>query len=523
MGFLSNCLHLGLSLMGDHMERALGQSQSEIERLRCQLDSERRDLDAARAVIAGHDLLRTSANEILEMQRKRIEELEALLARLTPRTYREGDPRPDGHVPWWHTRWGWTMARSTQLNPGDIYIDPPPPSEWPQPWTGGSGPLDPAQQHAYDALQKVTKERDEAQAALQGARKGRAVLEEALSEAQGQAADAEQERDALRDALRDHGEVTAKAWQERDEARDELARLRALLARLTPRICEGEPQPKGATWWNGGSWHGLAPGYLALGDIYLDLPPPSEWPQPWTGSSGPLDPAQQHAYDALERVTKERDALREAHREAQEALRDQEAATAKVTQERERARGWASLWHLRAASYRRTWRIVAAAWDSARAEMLKAWQECDRLKAELAALRSHHDEARAELARLRERPSPNMVEEIIHGAKMDQLRRRIADLAAALGTKPEGQPDDWHRLIGKVCDLREQTTPRRDPPPKRHIWWDAESHMWYGTSYGRRSESEWWLPQPPPPPDEAWQESGPPARGRTEPWPGSQE
>jgi len=158
MGFLTDCMHLGLSLLGDKMERRLGQRGSEIERLRCQLDSERRDLDEARRKA-------TSTAEIIEMQRRRIEELEALLSRLTPRTYRAGAPKPQRPI-WWEED-TWTAAN--WLDPGDIYLDLPPPDAWPQPWTGSSGPLDQEQQGWADALQKVTQERDDLTRALHAA------------------------------------------------------------------------------------------------------------------------------------------------------------------------------------------------------------------------------------------------------------------------------------------------------------------------------------------------------------------
>lgn len=63
----------------------------------------------------------------------------ALLSRLAPRTYREGDPRPGGQVVFWYDA-KWYPGEGRCLERGRMYIDLPPPWEWPQPQIGGSTP-----------------------------------------------------------------------------------------------------------------------------------------------------------------------------------------------------------------------------------------------------------------------------------------------------------------------------------------------------------------------------------------------
>lgn len=166
-------LHLALSLLGDPAERRLGQQEAEIERLRCQLETERADLDKARLSLAQaldglnpatgrydaylvekrkrkeaerqRDVAQQDAADTLATARQQIDlmasardtalqevaRLRALLARLTPRTYREGDPVPEGPVLWWrgHDR-GWRLLRPDLLVPGDRWLPlPPPPDE----------------------------------------------------------------------------------------------------------------------------------------------------------------------------------------------------------------------------------------------------------------------------------------------------------------------------------------------------------------------------------------------------------
>lgn len=159
-------LHLALSLLDDPAERRLGQQDSEIERLRCQLADERRDLDAVRReadktigrivrerdeVIArlnkAHDEKEVARlRDELAVERRRYAfaaahwgaadidalraERDAARAMLTPRVYEEGDRPRLPEMVLYRTEGVWAPLHRDCLRPGDLWIPmPPPPDE----------------------------------------------------------------------------------------------------------------------------------------------------------------------------------------------------------------------------------------------------------------------------------------------------------------------------------------------------------------------------------------------------------
>lgn len=291
MSTLTKTLRWGLHLLGENAEARIRELTRKVEGLQ-----------------AAYNLLSATA-------KAERDEYDRFIARLTPRTYREGEPPPKAVVLWWDHKDdpepGWWRWRGRDLRPGDRWLPMlPPPSEWPQPGTA--------------AEQKPTQS---AGAALIADERARQMNKEGWT--------------PEHDDEHIYGELSAAA-------------ACYAVAPIDPKHRDGRSMWPWDPEWDKRAKHPRLKRLVVAGALIaaeIDRYLRAEG-QPWAGSSGPLDPAQQHAYDALQKVTQERDEARntiERLREicagskddldkAQFEAHGQAAVARRVAQERDEAR-----------------------------------------------------------------------------------------------------------------------------------------------------------------------------------------